>query len=167
MSKANRPSFIVSTADVEETSFSYPGSTEVHGASRAIGKHAGMKHIGLHVHRLPPGQRTSYPHCEEGEEEFVFVLEGEVDAWVDGHLHHMHKGDLAAFPAGTGINHTFINDGDAECVLLVGGDAAIPGSKIFYPLNPERRPDREKRGDWWPDAPQADLGPHDGRPKRR
>lgn len=167
MSSRARPPFIVSTADVEETSFSYPGSTEVHGHSRAIGKHAGMQRIGLHVHRLPPGQRTSYPHCEQGEEEFVFVLEGEVDAWIDGEIFRMEKGDLAGFPAGTGISHTFINDGDTECVLLVGGDAAVPGAKIFYPLNPERRPDREKRGDWWHDAPQAELGPHDGRPKAR
>jgi len=49
-------------------------------------------------------------HAEENEEEFVYVIEGEVDAWIDGNLHRMVAGDLAAFPAGTGICHCFINN---------------------------------------------------------
>jgi uncharacterized cupin superfamily protein len=58
--------------------------------------------IGLHLLRIEPGQRTSWQHAEEKEEEFVLVLEGEVHAWVDGNLYSMRPGDLAAFPAGTG-----------------------------------------------------------------
>src|SRR2546430_661832 len=116
-----RPPFIVSTADVPEgTPHSYPNSDEKMGPSRRIGRAAGLRRIGINVQRLPPGARSSWPHAEEDEEEFVYVLEGEVDCWVDGALHRMTVGDLAAFPAGTGICHTFLNNGERDAVLLVG-----------------------------------------------
>jgi len=93
------------------------------------------------------------------------VLEGEVDAWIDGQVHRLVAGDLAAFPAGTGICHCFLNNGDRDVLLLVGGEAPKPGSRIFYPLHPSRRADL-KPGDWWDDVPQQAQGPHDGLPDR-
>jgi uncharacterized cupin superfamily protein len=164
---AKRPPFILSTHDVpEDDAHGYPGSDEKHSHGRAIGKAAGLLRIGLNVERLPPGRRTSYPHAEQDEEEFVLVLEGEVDAWIDGELHRMKKGDLAAFPAGTGIAHTFINDGTEDALLLVGGEASKRDSKIVYPLNPKRRDDMPWSA-WWDDAPRRELGPHDGLPRAR
>src|SRR4249920_1601542 len=98
-----RPPFIVSTADVAEVPHRYPNSDELLGPKRSIGSAAGLQRMGLHVQSLPPGHRSSWPHAEENEEEFVYVLEGEVDAWIDGQVHRLVAGDLAAFPAGTGI----------------------------------------------------------------
>jgi len=165
MSKT-RPPFIISNADVPEEIGRYPGSDEPLGAGRAIGRAAGLQRIGLHLERLTPGQRTSYPHAEEKEEEFVFVLEGEVEAWLDGRLHPMRSGDLAAFPAGTGICHTFINNSAADALLLVGGDASRRDNRIFYPLNPERR-GQMPWSSWWEDIPLREQGPHDGKPDPR
>jgi uncharacterized cupin superfamily protein len=159
---ADRPSFIVSSADVAETAGQYPSSAEIQAYGRAIGRAAGLERIGLHVERLPAGHRTSYPHAEEKEEEFVFVLEGEVDAWIDGHLHPMKAGDLVAFPAGTGICHTIINNSEAEARLLVGGERTKPDNRIYYPLNPEREPEVGEAS-WWHDIPLNAQGPHDGR----
>jgi hypothetical protein len=48
-------------------------------------------------------------------------------------------------------------------LLLVGGEAAKPGNRIVYPLNPSRRNDL-KAADWWHDAPSKKLGGHDGLP---
>ena len=157
-----RPPFIVSTAAVVEEPGRYPQSDEVLSYGRAIGKAAGLQRVGLHVERLPPGHRTSYPHAEWDEEEFVFVLEGHVDAWIDGALHPMGKGDLAAFPAGTGICHSFLNNGTAEALLLVGGEKGKAAWKIFYPLNPERRAQIAPES-WWEDVPPRPRGDHDGR----
>ena len=159
-----RPAFILSTHEVDETTHVYPQSTEPMGPVRRIGKSAGLERIGVNVQRLPPGARSSWPHAEENEEEFVYVLEGEVDAWIDGHVHRMAAGDIAAFPAGTGISHCFINNSASEVRLLVGGDAAKPGSRIFYPLNASRREDIPATS-WWHDVPTRELGPHDALPK--
>ena len=75
-----RPSFIISHADVPEATHTYPGSDEPMAPGRAIGKAAGLRRIGLHYMRVPPGSRTSWPHAESDEEEFVFVLERSIDA---------------------------------------------------------------------------------------
>lgn len=133
------------------------------GPVRRIGKAAGLVRIGVNLQRLPPGTRSSWPHAEENEEEFVYVIDGEVDAWIDGNIHRMVAGDLAAFPAGTGISHCFINSGVREALLLVGGEAPKAGSRIFYPLHPSRRSDMAAEF-WWSDVPRRDLGPHDGMP---
>src|SRR5262245_28002912 len=135
-----RPPFIVSSQDVpERPPHKYPGSDEPMAPSRPVGVTAGLERIGIHITRVPPGYRTSWPHAEEDEEEFVYVLEGEIDAWVDGHLHRMRPGDFAAFPAGTGICHTFMDNGDRDVLLLSGGEQGKPHSRIFYPLNPSRQ----------------------------
>ena len=160
---SDRPPFIRAAADVPERGFSYPHSDEVMGPTRALGKAAGLRRIGVNLQRLPPGGRSSWPHAEEDEEEFVYVLEGEVDCWIDGEIHPMRPGDLAAFPAGTGIAHTFLNNGARDAVLLVGGEAPKSDSRIVYPLHPGRRADMPWSG-WWDDAPARPLGPHDGLP---
>ena len=71
---------------------------------RAVASAAGLVRVGINLQRLPPGTRSSWPHAEsdEEEEEFVDVMDGEVDDWIDGELHRMLAGDLAAFLAGTG-----------------------------------------------------------------
>lgn len=161
-----RPPFIVSSRDIAERTHAYPNSDEPMGPTRSVGKAAGLRRIGINLQRLPPGTRSSWPHAEEDEEEFVYVLDGEVDCWVDGEVHRMTGGDLAAFPAGTGISHCFLNNGTREALLLVGGEAPKPDSRIFYPLNPSRRADMPWSA-WWDDVPTRALGAHDGLPDAR
>ncbi len=158
-----RPPFIRSTSEIAEHAHVYPQSTEAMGPVRRLGKEAGLQRIGVNIQRLPPATRSSWPHAEENEEEFVYVIEGVVDAWIDGDIHRMVAGDLAAFPAGSGIAHCFVNNSDREVLLLVGGEAPKPGSRIFYPVNPTRRADMEA-SNWWHDVPRRELGPHDGVP---
>jgi len=160
---SSRPSFIISSGDLPERGHVYPHSVERMGPARSVGAAAGLVRIGINLQRLPPGSRSSWPHAEEKEEEFVYVIEGEVDAWIDGDLHRMATGDLAAFPAGTGICHCFINNTDREVLLLVGGEAEKRDNRIIYPLNPSRRADKPA-SEWWDDAPVRPLGAHDGLP---
>src|SRR4051812_6731295 len=161
----SRPPFIVSTSELPERSHVYPQSDEPMGPMRRAGSAAGLVRIGINVQRLAPGQRSSWPHAESDEEEFVYVIEGEVDAWIDGEIHRMVAGDFAAFPAGTGICHCFINNSEREALLLVGGEPAKASNRIVYPVNPSRRTDL-KESDWWHDAPPRKLGSHDGLPDK-
>ena len=121
----------------------------------------GLTRIGIHHERLPPGRRSCYPHAESAEEEFVFVLEGQPDVWIDGHLHPLKPGDAVwSFPAGTGICHTFLNNTAAEVRLMVIGEKSKAENRIHYPLNPVHEATREDR---WTDVPPHALGPHDGK----
>jgi uncharacterized cupin superfamily protein len=161
-----RPPFIVSSADVPEKRHRYPNSEEEMAPARPIGRAAGMLQIGIHLVRVPPGMRTSYPHAESAEEEFVYVIDGEVDAWMDGELHRLKAGDFVAFPSATGICHTIINDGDRDALLLSGGEADKSHNRIYYPLHPGRRADMPW-SHWWDDVPKRTQGPHIGKPRPR
>ncbi len=65
-----------------------PNSDEQMAPSRAIGRTAGLRRIGLHLLRAPAGHPAPPgPTPSPSEEEFAFVVSGEVDAWIDGELH--------------------------------------------------------------------------------
>jgi uncharacterized cupin superfamily protein len=161
----DRPDFIAHWTELEtpEEENHYPGDTELMSVDAPLARALGLTRIGIHHERLPPGRRTSYPHAESAEEEFVFVIEGRPDVWIDGHLHALGPGDSVAFPAGTGICHTFLNNTADEVRLLVVGEANKPENRIRYPLNAAHEGTREDR---WSDAPVRSLGPHDGRPRQ-
>ncbi len=140
----------------------YPGSDELLSVGSPFGKELGLTRLGIHHEELPPGRRTSWPHAESDEEEFVYVIEGRPDAWIDGELHALRPGDGVGFPAGTGVAHTFINNSDETVRLLVVGEATKKSNKICYPLHPRRN---EEVGEGlWKEAPQRERGTHDGMP---
>jgi uncharacterized cupin superfamily protein len=135
----SRPAFIKHYSEIQEPDDAhYPGSDELLSIGSPFGRVFGLTRLGIHHELLPPGRRTSYPHAEGTEEEFVYVIEGNPDAWIDGHLHQLVPGDGVGFPAGTGICHTFINNTDQNVRLLVVGESSRPDNRIFYPLNPEQ-----------------------------
>jgi uncharacterized cupin superfamily protein len=156
-----RPAFISPWRPLENAKGQiYRGDTEEMGLNAAIGEKLGLTRIGIHHMRVPPGRRTSYPHAESAEEEFVFVLEGRPDVWIDGDLHPLEPGDSVAFPAGTGVCHTFLNNTDAEVRLLVIGEKPKDENRIHYPMNEAYE---RTRIDRWTDPPARVRGPHDGR----
>ena len=143
----------------------YPDSDELHSIGAAFSDHFGLMRLGVHHERLPPGRRVSWPHAEADEEEFVYVIEGAPDLWLDGHVKRLRPGDGVGFPAGTGLSHTFINNTDSDVRLLVVGEASRQRSRIHYPLHPKRNADIGSRH--WSDIPARELGPHDGLPDKR
>ncbi len=159
-----RPEFIRHWSELEGADDAhYPGDTELMSIGAPLGSALGLTRLGIHHERLPPGRRTSYPHAESAEEEFVLVLDGTPDVWIDGHLHRLCAGDSVAFPAGTGICHTFMNNTDDEVRLVVVGEVNKTENRIRYPRNEEYEATRQDRWTNWPDRP---LGPHDGKPSR-
>jgi len=72
-----RPDCIRHWRDVEGADDStYPDSAELFSIGAPLARKLGLGRIGIHHERLPPGRRTSYPHAESEEEEFIYVLEG-------------------------------------------------------------------------------------------
>jgi uncharacterized cupin superfamily protein len=159
-----RPGFIKHWRELEKPDGDnhYPGDTELMSIGAPLAHALGLTRIGIHHERLLPGRRTSYPHAESAEEEFVFVLEGTPDAWIDGALHRLVPGDAVAFPAGTGICHSFLNNTASEVRLLVVGEKSKAENRIRYPLHEAFERTRKDR---WADAPRHPLGGHDGMAK--
>ncbi len=121
-----------------------------------IGRYFGMERIALHHIVLDPGYRTSYPHAESLEEEFILVLKGRPTAWIDGQLFSLEEGDCVGFPAGTGSAHTLINNDCAPCEFLVAGDSTKRENLCSFPVNPELKESRSFI--WWENPPKLALG---------
>jgi uncharacterized cupin superfamily protein len=164
--KRLRPEIIKHYSEIQdEDNCRYQGSDELLSIGSPFSKIFGFKKLGIHHETLPPGRRTSFPHAESSEEEFVFVLEGTPDAWIDGDLHRLSPGDGVGFLPGTGIAHSILNNTDTNVRLLVVGEANKPENRIVYPVNPELK--QSKSDVWWESAPQRTIGDHDGRPDVR
>jgi uncharacterized cupin superfamily protein len=71
--------------------------------------------------RLPPGNWSSQRHWHSAEDEFVYVLEGELTLIEDDGETILRAGDCAAFPKGSGNGHHFINRSDATALYLEVG----------------------------------------------
>jgi uncharacterized cupin superfamily protein len=153
-----RPNFIRHYTEIEEP----VGDGDLRAQAARFGKALGLTRLGINLEIISPGCRSSWPHEHSLDEEFVFVLEGNFDVWIDGHLHRLRPGDGVAFPAGTGITHTFINNTDAEIRLLIVGERN-PDDRTIYPLDPDRLPASRV----WHEAPRRPLGPHHGTADRR
>jgi uncharacterized cupin superfamily protein len=160
--KSSRPPFIAHFTDRMQP-VTDPRYANYGGRRSRLGADGGLTRLGIHHDVLLPGNRSSAAHAESREDEFVLVLEGKPDVWLDGHLHELDEGDAVAFPAGTGIAHSFLNNSDAEIHLLVIGEHEVPGNRLTYPLNPDRNEMQRQLGRFWDDAPKRELGPHDGK----
>jgi uncharacterized cupin superfamily protein len=159
MHEDDRPPCIAHWREIEREDLPhYQDDPERMSIGAPFGRHFGLTRLGIHHERLRPGRRTSYPHAESAEEEFVYVIAGTPDVWLDGELHRLRPGDAVGFPAGTGICHSFLNNTAGEVHLLVVGEARKPDNRVFYPRNPEQA----TRMDWWNNAPARAMGDHDG-----
>lgn len=89
---------------------------------RALGDALGLKHIGINLTTLPPGKESSMRHWHTHEEEFVYVLSGEVVLRTDAGEQLLVAGMCAGFPAaceaGPGDGHQLINRSGQPAVYL-------------------------------------------------
>ena len=70
-----------------------------------LGDPAGLSQFGVNLCRLPPGAWSSQRHWHSREDEFVYVLSGEVVLVTDGGEEILRAGDAAGFPAGDTNGH--------------------------------------------------------------
>ncbi len=106
------------------TGAGYPPPFDAPLAARVrqrLGEAGGLVDFGLNLMRLPPGGWSSQRHWHSHEDEFVFVLEGELVLVEDGGETVLEAGDCAAFAKGTGDGHHMINRSDATAVYLEVG----------------------------------------------
>jgi uncharacterized cupin superfamily protein len=76
---------------------------------RALGDALGLTKIGINLTSLPPGKESSMRHHHTHEDEFVFVVEGEVVLRTDEGEQTLTAGTCAGFPAGTPNGHALVN----------------------------------------------------------
>ena len=89
---------------------------------RVLGDPAGLTHFGVNLTRLPPGEISSQRHWHSGQDEFVYLLEGELTLITDEGETTIRAGECAGFPAGRANGHHMENRSDRVAVYLEVGD---------------------------------------------
>lgn len=106
---------------MEMTGVGYPkpfASYSTNRRRRRLGNAGGLTDFGVNLTRLPPGEWSSQRHWHSDEDEFVYVLEGELLLVEDCGETILKAGESAAFPKGTGNGHHMINRSARDAVYL-------------------------------------------------
>lgn len=98
-----------------------------------LGDAAGLTQFGVNLLRLPPGVWSSQRHWHTAEDEFVYVLEGEVVLVSDAGEEVLRTGDCAGFKAGEPNGHHLLNRTSADAVLLELGARRPDRDAVDYP----------------------------------
>ena len=101
-------------------------------AKRALGDLFGLSQFGVNLTVLAPGTSSSERHWHETEDEFVFVLEGEVVLIDDQGEHVLGPGMCAGFKAGVPNGHKLVNRSPAPVTVLEVGTRS-DSDRAHYP----------------------------------
>jgi uncharacterized cupin superfamily protein len=124
-----------STATVV-TGSRYPAPYDAPCAARIrqrLGDAAGLTDFGVNLLRLPPGVWSSQRHWHTAEDEFLYVLEGEVVLVTDAGEQTLKAGDCAGFKAGVADGHQLQNRSQREAVMLEVGSRKAADDEVDYP----------------------------------
>lgn len=98
-----------------------------------LGDVAGLTQFGVNLLRLAPGVWSSQRHWHSAEDEFVYVLEGEVVLVSDAGEEVLRAGDCAGFKAGERDGHQLQNRAQSDAVLLEIGARNPDRDAVEYP----------------------------------
>ncbi len=98
---------------------------------RRLGDALGLTNFGVNLLRLPPGCASSQRHWHSRQDEFVYVVAGEVVLVTDGGEQRLTAGMAAGFPAGKPDGHHLVNCGTGDALLLEVGDRTA-GDEVDY-----------------------------------
>ena len=88
---------------------------------RRLGDAGDLNDFGVNLMTLPPRKWSSQRHWHSHEDEFVYVLQGELTLVEDGGETLLQAGDCAAFPKGSGNGHHLQNRGTTVALYLEVG----------------------------------------------
>ena len=94
---------------------------------------AGLTQFGVNLLELEPGAWSAQRHWHTAEDEFVYVLEGEVVLKTNAGEEVLRAGDCAGFKAGDADGHCLINRSDTVVKVLEVGTRAPEKDAVDYP----------------------------------
>ena len=107
------------------TGYPKPFDRVVVGRERQrLGNAVGLDQFGVNLTTLKPGAASALRHWHEKEDEFVYILEGEVVLIEDGGECALKPGDAAGFKANSRIGHHLVNRTSRDAVYLEIGTRA-------------------------------------------
>jgi uncharacterized cupin superfamily protein len=102
-------------------------------ARRPLGDAAGLSQFGVNLLHLPANTWSSQRHWHTHEDEFVWVVEGEVVLVTDAGEEVLRAGECAGFPAGAADGHHLQNRSDRPALILEIGSRHPDTDNTEYP----------------------------------
>jgi uncharacterized cupin superfamily protein len=102
-------------------------------ARRRLGDAAGLTQFGVNLLRLPPGCWSSQRHWHAAEDEFVFVVEGELVLVTEEGEETLRAGECAGFKAGVPDGHQLQNRSGRDALILEVGSRRPEDEEVIYP----------------------------------
>jgi uncharacterized cupin superfamily protein len=97
-----------------------------------IGDAAGLTQFGVNITRIKPHSASALRHSHESEDEFIYMLKGELVLQENDSEFVLKPGDAAGFKAGSGVTHCLINRTDRVAVYFEVGTRAA-SERVHYP----------------------------------
>jgi uncharacterized cupin superfamily protein len=96
-----------------------------------LGEAGGLTQFGVNLLHLPPGAWSSQRHWHASEDEFIYVISGEVVLITDKGEEILHAGDCAAFPKNVPDGHHLVNKSSATAFCLEIGTRAADERVVY------------------------------------
>jgi uncharacterized cupin superfamily protein len=134
MAKLTPPALDPKDVPVQSSSgYPEPYRARVAGRHRKrLGEAAGLKNFGVNLVTLDPRSESSMRHWHERQDEFIYVLEGEVTLVTNAGRQKLGPGMAAGFVAGGADAHQLVNETNKPVVYLEIGDRT-PDDSVCYP----------------------------------
>ncbi|KAB8335424.1 cupin domain-containing protein [Scytonema tolypothrichoides VB-61278] len=97
-----------------------------------LGNFAGLKNFGVNLVKLEPGSCSALRHWHSHQDEFIYILEGELTLVTDAGAEILKPGMAAGFPANEANGHHLVNRSSVVAVYLEVGDRT-PNDEATYP----------------------------------
>lgn len=117
---------------IDTTLYPAPFDKAVAGRfKRKIGDMFGLSNFGVNLTTLAPGACSALHHKHVTQDEFIYIVSGDVILHLGDETHAMTAGDVMGFPKG-GPAHHLENTSNSDATYLEIGDRS-PGDIVTYP----------------------------------
>lgn len=99
---------------------------------KRLGNAAGLQNFGVNLVELAPGSASALRHWHDKQDEFIYVLSGEITLVTEEGEETLTVGDCAGFAAGVANGHCLINRSQETVTYLEIGDRTA-NDKVTYP----------------------------------
>ena len=130
-----------------ETATTYPDpywQATVGREKQRLGNSIGLNQFGVNLVTLKPGAWSSQRHWHRNEDEFVYVLEGEITRVEDHGEVVLKPGDTAGWKANSRVGHCLINRTKQDARYIEVGTRASYETAVYPDI--DMRAERDKTG---------------------
>jgi uncharacterized cupin superfamily protein len=103
-------------------------------AKRRLGDALGLTIFGVNLTTIKPGAQSALRHWHSAQDEFIYLVEGELVLVTDEGEQVLKPGMCAGFPAGKANGHHLVNRTGRDAVYLEVGDRT-KNDAVTYPDN--------------------------------